>query len=273
LIMKNLLMAIACLYAGFLQAQDTLYRVDGTRQIVKITEVKPAQVRYVLFSDPDGPIYVLSKHAVARIIYENGTVVSFQAIKEPNDTTALILPEKYFNRNILSFYVVDFLWGEFTLGYEHFTKSGKWGFKVPFSAAFSKRQQFYVCCGPFIFLRDNFYGENRYNVFSSGLSLNYYPFSQERITYYVGLSLLYGWFKPLYYLETSQMKGSFFAGYALNNGVFIPIAGNLEVLFQVGIGRGYVPERKYYYDDDLYYYYHDARKLRIPVEVNVCYKF
>jgi len=262
---KNLLLAIACLFAGLLQAQDTLYRVNGTRQIVRIIEVNPAQVRYVPFSDPDGPIYMLSKQAVARIIYENGTVDSFQAIREPGDTPAVILSLEPFNRNILSIYVIDILWDEFTVSYEHLTKSGKWGLKIPFSRSFLKKESRYS--GLVHILNDNFY--DGVKLFSTGLSLNYYLFGQERITYYIGLSFLYGWhiFNEYYhqYKLGYGKKVDSFTGYTLNNGVFIPLSDNIKVSGQVGIGRGYTPPHENPYID--------TRKLRIPVEINICYKF
>lgn len=260
---KNLLLAIACLFAGLLQAQDTLYRVNGTRQIVRIIEVNPAQVRYVPFSDPDGPIYMLSKQAVARIIYENGTVDSFQAIREPGDTPAVILSLEPFNRNILSFYVFDILWDEFTVSYEHLTKSGKWGFKIPVSLGFPKMSS------------DNYYYRDfDYNeeIFSLSPALNFYPFGQERITYYVGLSYLYGRHRYYYdyygyIIEYNKEAIGSITGYALNNGFFFPLSGNLVFSTQFGIGREF--KRSEARDRQKV----RADKFRVPVEINICYKF
>lgn len=239
---ETLLLAIACLFAGFLQAQDTLYRVDGTRQIVRIIEVNPALVRYVPFSDPDGPIYVLSKQAVARIIYENGTVDSFQAIREPVDTPAVILSMEPFNRNILSLGAGNIPWGAFTVGYEHLTESGQWGLRVPLSLGLVRQ-----------------YGD-KVKMFKTGLFLNFYPFGQERITYYAGLSFLCG--RNMYYdyycFYEIQETG-LDTGYFLYNGIFIPILGDLGLSAQLGIGLG-----------------KDARghtHFPIPLEINICYKF
>ncbi len=261
---ENLLLAIACLFAGFLQAQDTLYRVDGTRQIVKIIEVNPAQVRYVPFSDPESPIYVLSKQAVARIIYENGTVDSFQAIREPGDTPAVILYEEPFYRNILSIYVVDILLGTFKVSYEHLTRSGKWGLKIPVSLGFLKLPyDIYYVRG-----RHRYYDE----IFSLSPALNFYPFGQERITYYAGLSFLYGRHRYYYddygyIIEFKKDAIGSISGYALNNGFFFPLSDNLVFSAQFVIGREFKRSEA-----------RDRQKVRadkfmVPVEINICYKF
>lgn len=54
------------------KAQDQLFKKDNTKLLVKITEVSPEEIKYKLFSNLNGPIYVESKRDISLIIYENG---------------------------------------------------------------------------------------------------------------------------------------------------------------------------------------------------------
>ena len=64
-----------------LSAQDTLYKTDGSHQIVKIKEVNDDLVKYIPSSIPDGPVYSILKSYVTKIVYESGLIDSFPGSK------------------------------------------------------------------------------------------------------------------------------------------------------------------------------------------------
>jgi len=54
------------------KAQDQLFKKDNSKLLVKITEVSPDEIKYKLFNNLNGPIYVVNKSEVSLLIYENG---------------------------------------------------------------------------------------------------------------------------------------------------------------------------------------------------------
>lgn len=55
-----------------LKAQDKIYRKNGEVLKVKVLEVGTSEIRYKVFGDEDGPIYVLEKDRIKKIEYANG---------------------------------------------------------------------------------------------------------------------------------------------------------------------------------------------------------
>jgi hypothetical protein len=62
------------LFNASLKAQDKIYRKNGEVLKVKILEVSSSEIRYKLFGDDEGPIYVLEKDRIKKIEYHNGHV-------------------------------------------------------------------------------------------------------------------------------------------------------------------------------------------------------
>lgn len=91
LTMKSLLTLLGLLIsAHFVNAQDTLYRMNGESIGVKVLEVSPKEVKYVLSSNPSGPTYIVLKSEVYMIEYANGTkdVFGSKTIVPENDVAA-----------------------------------------------------------------------------------------------------------------------------------------------------------------------------------------
>lgn len=57
-----------------LSAQDKIYRKNGEVLKVKVLEVSSSEIKYRIFGDNDGPVYVLEKDRIKKIEYENGRV-------------------------------------------------------------------------------------------------------------------------------------------------------------------------------------------------------
>jgi len=56
------------------KAQDKVYRKNGEVLKVKIIEISSSEIKYKIFGDNDGPIYILEKDRIKKIVYENGRV-------------------------------------------------------------------------------------------------------------------------------------------------------------------------------------------------------
>ncbi len=91
--------------AKHLLAQDTLYHASKGVLIVKILEITDTEVKYNAASNPDGPVYVIGKKDALKIVYENGTVESFQ--KPPKSKS---LPkQKLKHQNFVYFTLSDLI--------------------------------------------------------------------------------------------------------------------------------------------------------------------
>ena len=65
-------------------AQDKVYRKNGEVLKVKIIEISSTEIKYRIYGEADGPIYVLEKDRIKKIEYENGRVEKPVAdIKDP----------------------------------------------------------------------------------------------------------------------------------------------------------------------------------------------
>ncbi len=236
--MKKLSIIMFFLFiATVLHAQDTIYRVDGSKQEVIIVEVNPSQIRYIRANDPDSTVHVIAKQAVARIIYTNGTVISIQApVVAPNADAAKV-EEPVFHRNILSFNTLELINAAVALSYERTWEARKFGIKIPFSFGLGRIWD------------DNDY-ENFYRgplLFSTGLAFNYYPLGQENITAFIGMSVVYGKHNYIVderdYLMPANVefgieKTARFYGGALNVGARARINNNFGVTALLGLGIG-----------------------------------
>lgn len=79
-IISLLVLAICAIQA--LMAQDIIVTRQSERIDAKVTEVTENEVRYKKTSNPDGPVFVLSKSNIVSIIYANGEVQLFNDTNE-----------------------------------------------------------------------------------------------------------------------------------------------------------------------------------------------
>jgi len=92
MIAKPLIIAILfVMAAGITYAQDIIVTTKSEKITAKITEVDVEVIRYKQFDYQDGPIYTIKKSEIASIIYENGSVMTFEQAREtppPAPTTS-----------------------------------------------------------------------------------------------------------------------------------------------------------------------------------------
>lgn len=65
-----LIIVAACSFSS--KAQDTLYTKNGKSIICIVTEIGIDEIKYKDYENPEGPVYVVRKVDVLRIIYKNG---------------------------------------------------------------------------------------------------------------------------------------------------------------------------------------------------------
>jgi len=162
-------------------AQDTLYKVDGSKHLAKIVELNETQVKYKLFSSLEGPTYVIGKESVLQIVYESGLVETFPQSLLANVAPIVKIDPRTvdFGRNFISVDAFDILAnGTLTLSYEYIVKSGLVGYRLPVS--------YHIIDYEF---RDNSY------VFGIGADINIYPYGQGRIKFFYGPSFQFKTFE------------------------------------------------------------------------------
>jgi hypothetical protein len=269
--MKNLIALLILLVLGSTQllAQDTLYRVDGRVSNVRIIEVNNNQVKYRNPEGQGGPLFVLNRMEVLKIVYSDGKTEKFNA----NATTlpgnlnysygsvwSANVPKPdplrtNFKRRYVNLNVTDYFAGAITLGYEYFTKDGDYSLRIPVSiglnslgaSAFKVRETEYED-------RQSYYRENK--KFSTGFECYYYPYGQGKVRYYFGPAIEIGWFDYTdeivlgsfpYTLKDVEMNGTFQSVLVHQGVLFQPTA---EINFNIGIGFGYCQSRFRHQDAD-----------------------
>lgn len=63
--------------AGFVSAQDVIITIDSKKIEAKILEVSQTEIKYKEKTNPNGPTFVLATSEINTIIYENGSVSTF----------------------------------------------------------------------------------------------------------------------------------------------------------------------------------------------------
>lgn len=100
-------------------AQDKIFMKKGEVIKAKITEIGVAEIKYKLFDEPDGPVYVIEKDRLLKIEFENGRKASYK--------TSLKDPELYDDqsKHAVKFNFLSPLFGHTWLAYEKSLKPGR----------------------------------------------------------------------------------------------------------------------------------------------------
>jgi hypothetical protein len=78
---------LCCLLLGIvsLQAQDKIYKKDGQIISAKVTEVGVDEIKYLLYEEITGPVYVIEKMLLIKIVFANGRVETYHhQLKDPS---------------------------------------------------------------------------------------------------------------------------------------------------------------------------------------------
>lgn len=67
----------ACMFAANAQAQDIISMRNGQKVKANVAEVNETSVKYLLFDEPYGPVYIVGKDNIASIEYKSGRIETF----------------------------------------------------------------------------------------------------------------------------------------------------------------------------------------------------
>ncbi len=211
---KRILLLIAVLMTGTAaNAQDQLYKKDNTKLLVKIQEVGTDEVKYKLFNNPNGPVYIEHKNNIAIIIFENGQSETFYTANTADETMAAPADNRLMSRkdsmaffkyqNSVSINFLNIFNNEVQLIYQREFFKSRFNLIVPLSVGLEKPD-----------ITQNVYFNNSsgksYNLdrklFEAGFGIHYYPYLNSNINYFVG---------PVFrYMQYGgKQTASFYTGY------------------------------------------------------------
>lgn len=117
--LRNILFFGLLLISCQLFAQDKIVKKGGEILEVTILEISPNEIKYRLFSDPQGPIFIMDKDRIAEVIYKNGRVEKYE--KPLNDAEFYVDQKK----RALKMNFISPLLGYTQLAYEQNIKPGR----------------------------------------------------------------------------------------------------------------------------------------------------
>lgn len=83
--MKRLsLLTVLALFCTYLNAQDTIVKLNGDRIVAKIIDVSATAIKYKKFDFQEGPTYVENKTNIQLIKYANGAEEKFESQQPDN---------------------------------------------------------------------------------------------------------------------------------------------------------------------------------------------
>ncbi len=66
------LLLLCCFFQYHAKAQDTLFFKNAGTLVVSVKEISPTDIQYKKFEAPDGPMYIVGRGDVEKIVYKNG---------------------------------------------------------------------------------------------------------------------------------------------------------------------------------------------------------
>lgn len=199
-------------------SQDIILLSNGTELSAKVIEINPVQVKYKLFSNPEGPTYVVNKSSVVRITYPDSSVDAFNEVVVINKTEK---PEVAYNPNIIRFHFFDVVYSDFTVSYERIFNDGKIGLQIPLGLGFNTNYE-----------TSNF---NLNNLIYSGLGINIYPAGNKVFQYMTGGVVRIGNGRTFNGPQNTGVD-LFYWRFLLNNGFILNLTPAVNMSAVAGIG-------------------------------------
>lgn len=223
-------------------AQDTIYTYKKQKIAANIIEITNNQVAFKLSHLTDTSEYYLSKDEIAVIVYHDGRLASFGTKKShkrnfsKRKCDTLIL-----GRNLLSMNIPDVMFGQMTVNYERFSKSGYCSFKIPLSLGL------YQIGGGNRISNDYMIYYSLNKIGSAGFDFYYYPYKQGYSKLFLGPSVEFGAYRDIrYYREVntydqvlSNRKIYQYATFLFQTGVSFSPTNKFQISTSLGIGRNF----------------------------------
>lgn len=95
--MKNSKLFLLLIFSLFLSSvtfsQDTIFFKSKDKIVVFVKEVSQKEIQYKKFEMPDGPMYVVDRDVIDKIVYKNGQVENMTVVSTP--TVAQQQPQEF----------------------------------------------------------------------------------------------------------------------------------------------------------------------------------
>ncbi len=228
--LRNIVFSFVLVFAGnFLLAQDTIYKVNRDVVVANVQEVGTTEIRYKRFAAPDGPMYIVRKSEVWKIVYADGATETFSAPKEyiSTDFTG--------RRWLVGVNAFDLMFGMVTMSGEYAMKKNNLSVRVPVSMGVSAYSPNAGYGDP------DYYYYSRFKLFSVGLQGLLYPRAQKHLfNYYLGIAGEYGQVKSLpyyYYYPPQPVPATYwYIGMGVVNGVLIKATDRVNISIDATFG-------------------------------------
>jgi hypothetical protein len=221
-------------------AQDIIFKKDGAKEEVKIVVVGEREIQYKKFNNLEGPVYTINKKDISLITYQNG---EYEMIKSAGDDKRAAKAEltENFAKNLITYHLFDVVYGDFTFSYERILSSGNVSIRIPVGFGYAYSSGF------------NDWNSNRlYNLFYSGIGVNFYPTGQGKWRYFVGPNIRVGYGKDIYWQAIYDNNGNYisdgevsnegiYTKFFMDNGLMFTPVKNFCVSAIVGVGVRYFP--------------------------------
>ena len=240
--MKKVLILSLLLLFGFIyisEAQDIIYKKDGSKEESKIILVGAKEIQYKKFSNPDGPVYSIAKSEILMITYENG---AYEMYATQQDAAKIAKEElkTNFAKNLIGYHLFDVIYGDFTFSYERILSSGTVGIKIPLGFGYAYNSDYFNN-------NDNWVK----NLIYSGIGVNFYPTGQGKWRYFLGPNVRIGYGKQSYwyyydengnYYDEERYNEGIYAKFFVDNGVMFTPVRNFSISTIAGVGIRLFPD-------------------------------
>ena len=224
--MKTFLIILAFSFSFTLYAQQKINFVNGNITEANIIEIGEKSIKYKLSAYIDGPLYIIDIKEVSSIVMEDGSVKKISSNIRSSDG---------YKKNMLSFHLLDLTFDDFTFSYERLFYNGYFGLQIPLGLGF-QNQSYYTY-------------DNKKNTIYSGIAAYYYPFGQQKWSYYLGPEFRFGYVESNYsewywdatigeYEKQIEVKSYYTKMYVRNGVMFTPVE-SLSISANFGMGIQY----------------------------------
>lgn len=209
--------------AGYAFGQDTIHLMNHETIVSKVLEINPKQVKYKQFSYPDGPVYVINKSSVDKIVFADGREEFFH--DEGNAEIENVHP---WTAGLNTF---DLMFGFVSVSGEYYFPKRGISVRVPVSLGLHGIKG----GAPSDYYNNQYYYYNHMKIASGGVQLLFFPgHLHHQVNYFAGLSLEYGrsmstqYYYDWYYQYNSRVTNDWF-GTGLVNGIRVGISDRLNL--------------------------------------------
>ena len=209
--------------AGYVFGQDTIHLMNHDVIISKVLEINPKQVKYKQFNYQDGPVYVINKSSVDKIVYADGHQEFFH-----NEGYADIGNMHPWTVGLNTF---DLMFGFVSMSGEYYFPKRAISIRVPVSLGLNGIKGD-ASTG---YYNSDFYYYSQRKIASGGVQVLFFPGHQRHpVNYFTGLSMEYGrstsrnsyW--DGWYPSSSTVTYDWF-GTGLVNGIKISLSDRLNL--------------------------------------------